>query len=178
MNNIPHYVFVVDDECRLSRPANEGDAGYDVIAVSEPEIVGVQYEGYNLYERVDYIEYDLGVKIDGFQPISSPHPDIFTLVFPRSSISKQNLVLANSVGVIDSGFRATLKARFKYIFQPQDLVLMDGKVRGLVNLDKIYHKGDKVCQLLFKEHLHPTIEFVSKLDDSERNEGGFGSTGL
>lgn len=178
MNNLPHYVFIVDDNACLNMPPKEGDVGYDVYAYSPPTIIG-QIDSEGFWDRVDYIEYDLSIKIDGFQAINSPLEDIYTLVFPRSSISKYNLLLANSVGVIDSGYRGSLKVRFKYIFQPEDLSFSkEGKIKGVVNMDKIYNEGDKVCQLVFQKHFHPTIEFTSSIEDSERGGGGFGSTGV
>lgn len=178
MNNLPHFVFVVDEDGSLSLPAKEGDVGYDVRTLSDPRIVGdLNTSGY--WRNIQYIEYDLNIKIDGFQPVNSPHEDIFTLAFPRSSISNYNLVLANSVGVVDSGYRGLFKARFKYIFQPEDLrVTQFGNVNGVVNSNRIYKKGDKICQLIFQKHFHPQIEIVESLEESERSEGGFGSTGL
>ena len=178
MSNLPPYVFIVDEEMAISDPAKEGDVGYDVIASSEPVIVGKKNpEGY--WKNIDYIEYDLMIKIDGFQPVNSNQADVFTLVFPRSSISKYNLLLCNSVGVVDSGYRGNVKVRFKYLFQPEDLkVSQMGNVCGMINSDKIYQKGDKVCQLVFQQHFHPLIELFENLEESERNEGGFGSTNL
>jgi len=176
--NFPNLIYVVDQDSNLSHPAHDGDVGYDVVAASNPKIVGECFEDTNIYKRIDYIEYDLNVKVDGFQPVNSPNEDIYTLVFPRSSVSKYNLLLANSIGVVDSGFRSTIKVRFKYIMQPEDLVFFDNKILCIVNENKIYQKGDKVCQLVFQKHFHPSIEFVEELEQTERNEGGFGSTGL
>lgn len=178
MSNFPHYIFLLDEDLTFNTPSKEGDAGYDVCATSEPKIVGSKCsEGF--WTRIDYIEYDLGLKVDGFQPVNSPNEDIYTFVFPRSSISKYNLLLANSVGIVDSGYRGSIKVRFKYILQPEDLfIVSNGSLRAQVDLDKIYQKGDKVCQLIFQKHFHPTIEFVSSLEESERSEGGFGSTGV
>lgn len=176
MSNFPYFLYIVDDDGNLSPPFYDGDAGYDVIAASEPKIVGKKND-INLYDSIDYIEYDLNIKIDGFQPANSPHEDVYTLVFPRSSISKYNLLLANSIGVVDSGFRATLKARFKYVVQPEDLSIYSlNKIGCFVNENKIYKKGDKICQLIFQKHFHPSIAYVANLDESERSEGGFGST--
>lgn len=178
--NFPDLLYVVDDDSNMSHPAHDGDVGYDVVAASDPKIVGSTCEDLNpnIYKSIDYIEYDLNVKIDGFQPINSPNDDVYTLVFPRSSVSKYNLLLANSVGVIDSGFRSTIKVRFKYIMQPEDLkILHNRSVACVINPKKIYQKGDKVCQLIFQKHFHPSIAFVSGLEQTARNEGGFGSTG-
>jgi dUTP pyrophosphatase len=84
------------------------------------------------------------------------------LVFPRSSIRKYELILSNSVGVIDSGYRGELQATFK-------------KENGLDSL--AYKVGDRIAQIMIIPH--PEIEFeeVDDLSDTERGEGGFGSTG-
>ena len=84
------------------------------------------------------------------------------LVFPRSSIRKYELALSNSVGVIDSGYRGELQATFK-------------KTNGLDSL--AYKVGDRIAQIMIIPH--PPIEFneVDELSDTERGDGGFGSTG-
>jgi dUTP pyrophosphatase len=84
------------------------------------------------------------------------------LVFPRSSVRKYELALSNSVGVIDSGYRGELQATFK-------------KTNGLDSL--AYKVGDRIAQIMIIPH--PPIEFdeVAELSDTERGEGGFGSTG-
>ena len=84
------------------------------------------------------------------------------LVFPRSSIRKYELALSNSVGVIDSGYRGEIQATFK-------------KTNGLDSLS--YKVGDRIAQIMIIPH--PPIEFdeVDELSDTERGEGGFGSTG-
>jgi dUTP pyrophosphatase len=173
------FIYIEEINGELSLPAKEGDVGYDVKAISEPKIVGKQSDDGDSWQSIDYIEYDLGIKLDGLQPFVARSQDVFTLIFPRSSISNYNLTLANSVGVVDSGYRGNVKVRFKYIFQPEDLIVNAfGNIIGYVNLEKIYKKGDKVCQLVFQPHFHPTIEVVDELEDSERQEGGFGSSGL
>ena len=84
------------------------------------------------------------------------------LVFPRSSIRKTDLSLTNCVGVIDSGYRGELQATFR-------------KHKGVVS--KTYEVGDRVAQIMIIPH--PDVEFneVDELSDTERGEGGFGSTG-
>jgi dUTP pyrophosphatase len=101
------------------------------------------------------ITYGLGIALE--------IPEGFVgLVFPRSSIRKYELTLSNSVGVIDSGYRGELQATFK-------------KTNGLDSLS--YKVGDRVAQIIIIPH--PTIEFeeVNELTNTERGEGGFGSTG-
>ena len=105
----------VNNTSLISPPSN-GDVGYDIFANSEPNIVGRHVESVG-YTHIDYIEYDSGLIID---PSSGYH----TLLFPRSSISNKKLVLCNSVGVIDSSYRGTIKIRFKYIPSPEDIINM------------------------------------------------------
>lgn len=109
-------------------------------------------------ETLGSITYGLGIALE--------IPEGFVgLVFPRSSIRKTNLQLSNSVGVIDSGYRGELQATFN-------------KVQGIDNVERESYKvGDRVCQVMIIPH--PTIEFneVNELSNTERGEGGFGSTG-
>ena len=95
--------------------------------------------------------------------ISMEIPEGFVgLVFPRSSIRKYELNLSNSVGVIDSGYRGELQATFR-------------KTHG--DASETYNVGDKIFQMIIIPY--PQIEFeeVDELSDTDRGEGGFGSTG-
>ena len=87
------------------------------------------------------------------------------LIFPRSSIRKTRLQLSNSVGVIDSGYRGELQATFNKI------------TTTIENQKNDYKVGDRVVQIMIIPH--PTIELneVNELSNTERGEGGFGSTG-
>lgn len=83
-------------------------------------------------------------------------------IFPRSSSSKGNLRLANSVGVIDPGYRGRLKVVFDI---PEDCV-------------SNYQIGDRIAQLVILPA--PIIRYnrvFDPLPETERGEGGFGSTG-
>jgi len=85
------------------------------------------------------------------------------LIFPRSSNSKTDLYLTNHVGVVDSGYRGEIM--FKFRANP-----------SLINA-VIYQVGDRVGQLIIIPY--PQIELTEaiELSDSERGDGGFGSTG-
>lgn len=164
---------LVSNDKTINSPAVIGDSGYDIVAASDPVIVGLKVEGdKELYHSIDYIEYDTDLIIE---PPSGCH----TYVFPRSSVSKTNLILANSVGLIDSGYRGSIKLRFKYLIQPVDMSFMHGAIPVVgINKNKIYKKGDKIGQLVFSEKVIPQIEVVSSFEETQRNQGGFGSTGL
>ena len=120
--------------------AKDGDAGMDLVITS----IITRYEG--------DITQGFGIALE--------IPKGFVgLVFPRSSIRKTDLILSNSVGVIDSGYRGEIQATFK---------------RSGVY---VYEVGDRGAQIMIIPH--PPIEFeeADELSDTERGEGGFGSTG-
>lgn len=150
-----------------------GDAGFDVVANSSPNIVGAYYiyRGKTYYSSVDYIEYRTGIHI---QPEDE---DTFALAFPRSSISKTKLVLSNSVGAIDNSYTGEILFRFRYLFSPRDLICIDNKFFFEIDESKIYQKGDKIGQLIFTKKQDCSLQFVESLQETERNDGGFGSTG-
>lgn len=172
------YIKVDPEFQTFKRPSYSGDAGYDLIAHSDPVIVGeTKTPKSKLYKSISYVEYDTNV-------IVAPEDEsqYFSLIYPRSSISKYNLSLANSVGVIDSGFRDTIKLRFRYICQPEDMSCeSNDKNNSLfvkVNKDKIYKKGDKIGQLVWASHNKLFLEFTQTLPMSDRGYDGFGSTGV
>ena len=84
------------------------------------------------------------------------------LVFPRSSIRNQELLLSNSVGVIDSGYRGEIQATFV-------------KTNGLDSIK--YKVGERGAQMIIIPFPKVTIFESDELSDTERGGGGFGSTG-
>jgi dUTPase len=174
------YVKKVDGVV-LPQKGSELAAGYDIVATSDPKIVGQKYtpvgmepsEQGNLWNSVDYIEYETNLFI-------APTTVTFhTLIHPRSSVSKYNLVLANSIGLIDNDYRGMVICRFKYIWQPEDFRLNTNNLfNGIINMDKLYKKGDKIAQLVAEPTVQIEWEFVDDLNKTQRGEGGFGSTDL
>jgi len=126
-------------EAKIPSYANPGDAGMDVFATSKEE-------------KEKFIEYGTGLSFE----LPSDH---LILVFPRSSLSNKDLILANHVGVLDSGYRGELKLRFK----------KTGK--------DIYEIGDKIGQIIVMPFPKIDFEETENLSDSSRGQGGFGSTG-
>lgn len=84
------------------------------------------------------------------------------LVFPRSGLaSKHGITLANSVGVVDSGYRGEVCA-------------------PLINLNYepvTIEEGTRVCQLVVMPYVPCELVPVEELCGTERGEDGFGSTG-
>lgn len=117
-------------------------------------------------------KYHLGIKCSSF--VSDPS-DKFSNVdesmnfpvgyflMPRSSISKTSLRLANSVGVIDSGYRGELIAMF-------DCFYGDYKIE----------EGSRLMQVVAPSMMpiYPIlVDTEEELGTTDRGEGGFGSTG-
>ena len=141
-NKLKIKIKKLDENAIVPAYANPGDAGMDIYATSK-----------KVFD--DYIEYGTGLSFE------VPEGYVM-LIFPRSSISNKDLILSNSVGVLDSGYRGELKFRFKRSFSPNP---------------KHYNTGDRIGQIIIMPY--PTIEFteVDELSDSIRGERGFGSTG-
>lgn len=149
-------------------------AGYDIVATSDPKIVGERIGSSWTWTFVDFIEYETNLYIA--PSVVTYH----TLIYPRSSISKYNLLLVNSLGLIDADYRGHCLCRFRYIWQPCDLEIdTDGRrMYGNVNYNKIYKKGDKIAQLVFEPTTQVEFEVVDELTETKRAGGGFGSSGV
>lgn len=124
--------------------AKNGDSGLDLTATSLEVIDTGDY---------GYISYGTGLAIE----IPTGYVG---LIYPRSSISKTGHILANSVGVIDSGYRGEIQVRFKTIPESNE-----------------YKVGDKIAQLIIMPYPEIQFEEVEELSDTDRGKGGFGSTG-
>lgn len=121
--------------------ARMGDACMDLVATFMKELPG-------------QVIYGTGIAVEIPQGYVG-------LLFPRSSIRKTGLLLINSVGVIDSGYRGELT--FTFATRHAD--------------PSLYEVGDRIGQLLIIPI--PTVELqeVDTLSASERGTNGHGSTG-
>lgn len=174
-------------------------AGYDIVAVDDPVVVGetVEYNDQTYYKRIDYLEYHTALYIspqDGRRVADGVPEHCHILIHPRSSVRKYNLLLANSIGLVDNDYRGEILVCYKYVWQPEDYILEmanifdnenpdiivskypTGQLFGTINKSKIYKKGDKIAQLVASQTVPCEYHFVSELDKTSRGEGGFGST--
>lgn len=144
-------------DAMMPTKAHATDAGYDLYAVSR--------------ERDDHgnFVYHTGISIE----IPKGYVG---LLFPRSSVCKMSLSLSNSVGVIDSGYRGEITAKFKDYSSTKTL---RSEIGGVIYIEDgaRYDVGDRICQLIIMPY--PEVEFieVEELTDSDRGEGGYGSSG-
>ncbi len=82
-------------------------------------------------------------------------------LFPRSSISKTPLRMANSIGLIDGGYRGEIMAACD----------------NIKDYDFSISKGDRLFQLVSADLSEIEFKITDNLSDSSRGKGGFGSTG-
>lgn len=129
--------------------SKDGDAGLDLTAISCKVLVD------SLTDEDTKIEVDSGIAIE----IPKGYVG---LIFPRSSIKGTGVRLTNCVGVIDSGYRGSIKAYFDII--DKSLVY--------------YEKGNKFAQLIIMPYPHIEFEEAEELSETERGAGGYGSTGV
>lgn len=127
----------------------------------EPSIGSKDSAGIDLYcvdrnFKNEYVEYNLGMSIEIPKGYGG-------FLFPRSSVSNYSLSLANSVGVIDPDYRGPLKVRFNY-----------EELKPL----KYYEIGERVCQLIVIKTEIIQLELSDELSETDRGDGGFGSTGI
>jgi len=120
-----------------------GDAGLDLVATSK------------FYDDFDNVCYGTGLAIE----IPEGHVG---LLFPRSSISKTDLTLRNSVGVIDSNYRGEIVLKFNNI---------------LMSSCEPYNVKERIGQLIIMPYPTKEFEEVEEISTTERGAQGFGSTG-
>jgi dUTP pyrophosphatase len=137
----------------LPTKAHATDAGYDLYAHSKS------------YDDDGNVVYGSGVAME------IPRGYV-GLVFPRSSNAKKDLLLSNSVGVIDSGYRGEVLFKFKpsNVIEKPDLAYIPESISK-------YEICERIGQIIIMPY--PDIEFVEveELSDSERGDGGYGSSG-
>ena len=128
---------------------HERDFCYDCVATSCEEIAS------NVYK------YGLGFALEIVDNRKHEGSILSIDARPRSSIYKTGMVLSNSQGTIDEPYRGEICAVFYHV---------------LPNMPK-YEVGDKICQIKLGVTGKMDFEVVDELSSTERNDGGYGSTG-
>ena len=136
------------EDAKIPKYAKFGDAGLDLTAISK-----------EFTDSEDtYITYGTGLSIEIPQGFVG-------LIFPRSSLCNYDLALTNHIGVIDSGYRGEIKFKYRLTNPfPYDTTTT-------------YDIGDKIGQLVIIPYPQIQLVEVEDLSESERGNGGFGSSG-
>lgn len=113
------------------------------------------------------IEID-GVRIIYHTGVHVALPEDYEMeIRPRSSITKTKSIIQNAPGTVDEGYRG-------------EIMVVTRRIRVDRYGDPSYSKGDKVAQLLIRRReriVWDQVESLKDLRESERGDGGFGSTG-
>ena len=135
------------ENARIPYRATEGSAGMDLYACIENEVVIEPH-------RIELIPTGIAIELDSAEQVA--------YIYARSGLAiKHGIAPANCVGVVDSDYRGEVCV-------------------GLVNrTDTAFSilPGDRIAQMVIAPVILPRIEVVEELGSTEREGGGFGSTG-
>ena len=138
----------LNKNAQLPFRATRGSAGADLFACIDTDIVVLPQER---------VLVPTGIAIE----LESPETGAF--IFPRSSLSsKFGISLANCVGVVDSDYRGEIKV----------------PVINHSNEPYTIHNGERIAQMVILPVILPTFAEADELTETQRSDGGFGSTGV
>lgn len=141
----PKCLFVKSNKAVTPSKNYASDEGYDLTIINVNKVISK-----------NTIRYDTGIKVQ-------PHYGYYFEIIPRSSLSNYGVILANSVGIIDSSYRGNLMVV---------LTKVDNECKDI----ELPFKG---FQLILRKCSHYELEETNEngLLSTARNIGGFGSTG-
>lgn len=137
----------LSDEAIIPTTAHEGDAGFDLYSIEEVDISPGETR---MVGTGLVLEIPFGY--GGF-------------ILPRSGLAvKQGITIPNAPGLVDSGYRGEIKV---------------GLHNSRENHRYVVEKGDRIAQIVFLQYgaFHFTEKKLEELQRSERDTGGFGSSG-
>lgn len=163
----PTIPTVLKDGTELISYAHDGDAGLDLCATEDVTLMPQEWQMVG-------------------SGVSMAIPKGFVgLVVPRSGMGCKGLVLKHVVGVIDAGYRGEIKVpllnnnpthKWKHLKGGVCYRLFGGtkEPEGTIHVNK----GDRVAQLLIIPIAQASLVQVDTLDETERDTGSFGSSGV
>jgi dUTP pyrophosphatase len=134
-------IKLINKNAQIPKRALEKDACYDIVATSKKDLGDGR------------IQYGLGFALEIPENTQAD-------IRARSSIHKTGLILSNSIGTIDEGYRGEIGAVFYHVIPTLPP----------------YEIGDRILQMQIRSREDVEFEVVEELSDSERGVGGFGST--
>lgn len=176
------------EDAVMPKKAHATDAAFDLVATSR------------VFDDEGNVTYGTGLAFEIPEGYAG-------LVFPRSSICRKDLSLSNAVGVIDAGYRGEVTAKFRptlvvanrdTVGKDKDdyhgreetdwekqLVTFNGRMETYPDVGKgylpfpprMYEAGDRIAQMIIMPFPQVEFEEAESLSETERGEGGYGSTG-
>jgi dUTP pyrophosphatase len=143
--NIKCTLINKDISTTLPHYSREGDGAVDVYATAITNEKGYFHE---------YIEYGTNLAFEIPEGYGA-------FLLPRSSVSNKNLILSNSIGLVDSNYRGEVKWRFykKWGYEQ-------------------YNIGDRIGQMIVLPLPKLEFELVDVLSNTNRGAGAYGSSGV
>jgi dUTP pyrophosphatase len=122
----------------------------DTVIFTKNETVKINFE----------IKTEMKELLSDYRNVVYRHAPTAFYLFARSSLSKTPLMLANQVGIIDSGYRGNIIGAFRNL--SSDSFVVDKSIRLV-----------QICHPSLKPFV---VEMIDDLSKTSRGEGGFGST--
>jgi len=155
---LPHYCSEIEGVADTIDFGRMEDAGMDLRSSAPTDITLAPGEDYVFPTG---LKIHIGGDVNTFSVIGL---SMFGMIVPRSGLGfKHYTRLANTAGIIDSGYQNEIMV----------------KIRNEGDHDLTIARGERMCQMIFVPYFN-CIEFekvTEFLHDSERGEGGFGSSG-
>ena len=146
-----------NDKSEKSITSQNCDSGVDIVTTEDVEITRNQ---------IGVLNFNIKCQMININENDGTKKQVGYYLYPRSSISSTPLIMANSVGIIDSGYRGNIMAKVRYIPMSQ----RDGSYT--------VKSGTRLFQICAPDLSPVIVKVVDTLTETARGEGGFGSTGL
>lgn len=125
-----------------------------------PAAMSLGAAGYDLTAVSRHYDIEKGVYTYGTGLAMEIPEGYVGMLYPRSSVFKTGMAMCNSVGVIDSDYRGEISLKFYK-----------------VDIGRPYEVGERVGQIMIVPALQTLFVEADELSDTQRGEGGHGSTG-
>ena len=137
----------------MLQPKTPGSAGIDLMAVNLPIYAVVK----NLYVYPGQC-----TKIGTGIAIHLDDPGYAAMVLPRSGMGTKGLILANTIGLIDSDYQGEI------------ILSVWNRSSDPIKINAM----DRIAQLIIIPVIQSEFNFVESFEQTERGSNGFGSTGV
>ena len=137
----------------MLQPKTPGSAGIDLMAVNFP-ISDVVKSLYVYPGQCTKIGTGIAIHLDD--------PGYAAIVLPRSGLGTKGLILANTIGLIDSDYQGEI------------ILSVWNRSSDPIKINAM----DRIAQLIIVPVIQPVFDFVESFEQTERGGNGFGSTGV
>lgn len=154
--NIPVKIKKLHPDAVIPQRATDFAGGWDVVVTE----IKKESEDFIICKLGFTLEVPVGYKVT---------------IVPRSSLTKTRWIMQNAPGLGDCDYRGEYQIRFRAI--PEEIGSFGEGESHLLYPSIPFCKGDRVGQIYLEEVINITFEEVEELSDTNRGEGGFGSSG-